>query len=121
MQTSVRVGAVAAVFAISMLAAACGDDDATPTLGSTTAPSSDGADVTIADFTFSALPVSAGAEVTVANDDSTAHTVTADDDSFDSGNIGAGSSGTVTAPDAPGEYPFHCEIHKSMTGTLVVG
>lgn len=97
---------------------------------SSSAPSSDsGADaetpdeeivITITDFTF-AVPESVppGAEITVVNEDEAYHTVTSDDGSFD---VGArkGEPLTFTAPDEPGEYPFHCTPHPSMTATLVV-
>jgi plastocyanin len=57
--------------------------------------------------------------VKVANDDSTAHTLTADDDrSFDSGTVQPGASATVKAPKA-GTYAYHCTIHPFMKGTLV--
>jgi plastocyanin len=39
---------------------------------------------------------------------------------FDTGNIAAGKSVAITAPTKPGSYPFHCSIHSSMIGTLVV-
>ena len=75
--------------------------------------------IRISDFSFSTPPsVAPGAEVTVVNDDSSFHTVTAADGSFDV----AAPSGTVTftAPDEPGEYAFACTPHPNMTGTLVV-
>jgi plastocyanin len=75
--------------------------------------------VTIDGFSFAASPVTAGASFTVDNRDSVAHTVTADDGAFDV-RVGGGSDAGVTAPDEPGTYAFHCEIHPSMTGELVV-
>jgi len=47
------------------------------------------------------------------------HTVTANDDSYDRGNIGSGSSFSKTFSIA-GTYPYHCSIHPSMTGKVVV-
>ena len=76
--------------------------------------------ITISDFAFD-VPESVppGAEVTVVNEDGSFHTVTADDGTFD---VGArkGEPVTFTAPDEPGEYPFHCTPHPNMTATLVV-
>ena len=76
--------------------------------------------ITISDFAFD-VPESVppGAQVTVVNEDSSFHTVTADDGTFD---VGArnGEPVTFTAPDEPGEYPFHCTPHPNMTATLVV-
>jgi plastocyanin len=67
------------------------------------------------------LTVEAGAEFTFDNQDSTAHTLTADDGSFDTGAVpGSSQSDPIAAPLDAGEYPFHCEIHPVMTGTLTV-
>ncbi len=102
----------------------CGSSGAakppTPSGGSSSA--SAGSGVKIANFAFSpaTLTVGSGARVTVGNDDSTAHTFTADDGhSFDTGSIDPGSSSSVTAP-KPGRYAYHCSIHPFMHGTLVV-
>jgi plastocyanin len=65
------------------------------------------------------VDTTAGATVQISNEDGTTHTVTADDGSFDV-KVDGGGSGSFTAPAAPGSYSFHCEIHNSMTGTLVV-
>ena len=63
--------------------------------------------------------VPAGAAVTVMNMDSEAHTVTADDGSFDAV-VKAGTSATFTAPNKPGAYGYHCTYHSNMHGTLTV-
>lgn len=123
------------------LLAACGDDDddaATQDTPSTTAATGgdtggadygspgtggdagDGTSIVAEDFTFTSLTVPAGSEVTFENADDTAHTLTADDGAFDTGDVAGGASATFTAPGDPGEYAFHCEIHPSMTGTLTV-
>ena len=76
--------------------------------------------ITISDFAFQVPgPVPPGAEVTVVNEDSSYHTVTADDGTFD---VGArqGEPVTFTAPEQPGDYPLHCTPHPNMTATLVV-
>ena len=65
------------------------------------------------------LTARVGQTITVANGDTTAHTVTADDHSFDSGTIAAGSSQQVTLTKA-GTFPFHCSIHNFMTGVIQV-
>ena len=60
-----------------------------------------------------------GAKVTVTNDDSTAHTATADDgNTFDTGTLDPGSSQTISVS-KPGSYPYHCSIHPFMKGTIV--
>ena len=87
--------------------------------GTGTATSS-AAMITIKDFAFTTpASVSPGAKISVNNMDGTAHTVTADAaGGFDSQAPPGNSS--FTAPTKPGTYPFHCNIHPEMHGTLVV-
>lgn len=80
-----------------------------------------GATLAIRDFTFAATSVAPGGLVTVVNDDSAAHTVTAEDGAFDSGDVRGGATSSFQAPDEAGTYEFQCEIHPDMTGTLTVG
>ena len=77
--------------------------------------------IAIKDFNFQPEPlqVKAGVTVTVANGDDTRHTVTADDKSFDTGDIDGGGKATITI-DKPGKYTFHCDIHNYMTGVIEV-
>jgi plastocyanin len=77
--------------------------------------------VAIKDFTFvpQTITVKAGTVVTWTNDDSTDHTVTASDKSFDSKNLGKGKSYTFTFS-KPGSYSYICSIHQYMTGTVKV-
>jgi plastocyanin len=78
--------------------------------------------VKISDFKFSpaSVTVKQGTRVTVTNEDSTAHTATADDgSSFDTGTLDHGASKTISVS-KPGSYPYHCSIHSFMHGTLVV-
>jgi plastocyanin len=82
---------------------------------------SDAKAVTISGFVFSepSLEVVAGSRVSWVNDDPTEHTVTAEDESFDSGPIAPGEGFAVRFADA-GEYPYVCAIHPDMRGTIVV-
>jgi plastocyanin len=117
------------VAAAAALVAGCGGSGTakapTPSGGSSSssnAASSSGSAIKIDNFAFSpaTLTVSGHSPIAVANDDSTAHTFTADDGhSFDTGPIDTGASTSVTAP-RPGRYPYHCTIHPFMHGTLVV-
>ncbi|HSX48724.1 MAG TPA: cupredoxin family copper-binding protein [Candidatus Saccharimonadales bacterium] len=77
--------------------------------------------ITISNFSFSpaTITVKVGDKVTITNNDSAPHTVTADDGSFDSGTIQPGATGTVTLSKA-GTFAYHCSIHPSMKGTVVV-
>ena len=113
----------------ALLLAGCGDDDAddavpaTEPTTETTAGSGEAADdaVAIAGFAFGpdTLTVPSGTTVTWTNDDSTSHTVTADDDSFDSGSLADGATFEHTFDEA-GTFAYHCEIHPTMTGEVVV-
>jgi plastocyanin len=76
--------------------------------------------ITIHDFAFTTpASVSPGAKVSVHNTDGLAHTVTADEGKTFDSPAPAGDS-SFTAPTTPGSYPFHCNIHPEMHGTLVV-
>ena len=78
--------------------------------------------VKISNFKFSpaSLTVKQGAGVTVTNEDSAAHTATADDGhSFDTGDLSQGATQTISVSKT-GSYPYHCTIHPFMHGTLVV-
>jgi len=80
-----------------------------------------GSAVSIKNFAFSpdTLNISVGTTVTWTNNDSTTHTVTADDGSFDSGNLDSGKSFTFTFKKA-GTFTYHCSIHPNMKATIVV-
>jgi plastocyanin len=68
-------------------------------------------------FGPSAITVKAGTTVTWTNNDNTAHTVTADDQSFNSGNMNKGATFAHTFATA-GTYPYHCTYHPMMTATV---
>jgi plastocyanin len=78
------------------------------------------ASLVISDFAFAATTVSPGRTVTVVNRDGATHTVTADDGTFDSGEVGGGDTSSFTAPAEPGSHELICEIHPQMSGTLTV-
>jgi plastocyanin len=75
--------------------------------------------VTIVNFAFDpeTLVVSAGTKVTFTNTDGAAHTATASDKSFDSGNLGQGQSFDVTVTKS---IDYFCNIHQYMTGKIEV-
>ena len=122
------IGALAAVFALSLLGAACGGDDTdadqggSTTGGDTASETEDvgGADLTIADFFFSPkdLTVSDGDTVTVFNNGETSHTFTTDDGAIDE-TLGAGEEVEVEVSGVESQ-DFHCRFHSQMTGTLTV-
>lgn len=66
------------------------------------------------------VEVGAGETVTFRPDRLFAHTLTAEDGSFDTGRTDPGQSSTFEAPAEAGEYAFVCSFHPQMVGTLVV-
>jgi plastocyanin len=70
-------------------------------------------------FSPTPLDVLPGETVEWDNISSRAHTVTADDESFDSGDIEAGDRFERTF-DTVGAYDYHCRIHPGMVGELDV-
>ena len=80
-----------------------------------------GMSASIIDFGFqpASLSVKAGTTVTWKNTGAVAHTVTANDSSFDSGHVAPGASFQHTFTTA-GTYAYHCAIHPAMTATVVV-
>ena len=80
---------------------------------------------TIQNFAFHppTLTITTGTKVTWTNqDDGVPHTATADPGSseqWDTGNLDKGQSGSHTF-DKPGTFTYHCAIHPSMHGTIIV-
>jgi plastocyanin len=77
--------------------------------------------VSIVNMAFNPLNITvrAGTKVTWTNNDIMAHTVTADDGSFSSGNIPSGSVYSFTFSVA-GTFNYHCAIHPSMIAAVTV-
>jgi plastocyanin len=142
---SIRLLPVLVLAIASLTLAACGDDDDATTDtggggdttatappseddqaagGSTPAPSGDAAraeKVEIVEFTYEPDPVTIeeGGKVIWINRDSAPHTATADDGTFDTGTLEEGKLGSESFKE-PGSYPYFCEIHPSMRGTVEV-
>jgi plastocyanin len=77
------------------------------------------ATISIKAFRFSPNPivVRVGTPITITNDDSTAHTLTATDKTFDTGEIHDDERAQITIT-TPGRYRYFCRIHRYMTGTI---
>ena len=117
--------------ALGLALAGCGDDDDSggdgaggETTATAPAPSGDAVragKVEIVEFAYEPDPVTieAGGKVTWINRDSAPHTATADDGSFDTGTLEEGKLGSESFKDA-GSYPYFCEIHPDMRGTVEV-
>ncbi|NYJ06105.1 cupredoxin domain-containing protein [Petropleomorpha daqingensis] len=111
------VACVCAVFLTTGTACGSGPDSNGATGSSAGAAA---ATITIKDFKYTTpTSVAPGVTINVNNEDSIAHTVTADSGNAfdDQANSGASS---FTAPSKAGSYPFHCTFHPEMHGTLVV-
>ncbi len=114
-----------AALVVAALALTLGQQSAT-TSGATSSAAvvSKAGHVTIAISNYAYLPASltvkAGARVTWTNHDQTAHTATASGaKAFDSGTIKPGAHATVIFHKG-GSYPYICQFHAFMHGTVVV-
>ena len=71
-------------------------------------------------FSPGTVTVKVGTIVKWTNSDAMVHTATSDNGTtFDTGNISSGSSASYTTS-VVGTFTYHCNIHSTMTGTLVV-
>jgi len=70
-------------------------------------------------FNPSTITITANTTITWTNKDGIAHTVTSNTGLFDSESIS--SNGTYSHLFATaGSFPYHCTIHPTMTGTVIV-
>jgi plastocyanin len=108
----------------SALAAGCGGDDKNPMN-----PGGGGADVTINitgqngtnSYNPSPDTVTVGQTVAWHNSNGTTHTATfVGTGGFNTNGVGPGSSSGAIQMNTAGSYTYHCTIHPTMTGTLVV-
>jgi plastocyanin len=64
--------------------------------------------------------VGVGATVTTSNDETAvSHTWSSDSGAWDSGTLAPGANYMFTF-NSPGTFTYHCNIHASMTGSVVV-
>ena len=77
--------------------------------------------ITISNYAFdpATITVKRGTVITWINNDSVPHKVISDSPAFESGDILQGDTYSFTFSTA-GTYAYHCQIHPSMTGTVVV-
>jgi plastocyanin len=135
---------ISTLIVAALALASCGDDDdeattpagggATTTETESTAPDT-GANapapsgnavraekVEIVEFAYDPDPVTIeeGGKVTWINRDSVSHTASSEDEeTFDTGTLDEGKLKSETFKE-PGTYPYYCEIHPSMHGTVEV-
>lgn len=110
------------LLASGMLLLACDkDNDDDPGGGGNNPPPGSGNSVTISGSSFSpgTLTIQRGATVTWTNTDSNPHTVTADNNSFNSGTLNPNGTFSYTFNTA-GSFTYHCNFHSGMNGSVVV-
>jgi len=117
LSTKITLAAVATL-AITGLTGCGGGSDS----GGATGEGGSGQTVVIKDFKFAPanLRVAPGSKVSVKNEDNTAHTLTAADGSFDTGNIEPKGQKEVTVSKA-GQISYRCDIHQYMSGVIQAG
>ncbi|MEP7360874.1 MAG: cupredoxin domain-containing protein [Chloroflexota bacterium] len=118
-----------AIIALALVTGCGGGNPTNPPAGASATPASasivcgasgSGTAVAIADFAFNPASANTTANgfVTWNNSDGATHTVTFDNGP-DCGNVPGG--GTTTAQfSVAGSYAYHCKIHSTMHGTIVV-
>jgi plastocyanin len=126
--TKVHVGPLVVVLGVALTMAACSKSSEGGASASGSAPGSastggsGAATLTVKDFQFDpgTLSVPSGqTTITITNDGAVTHNFSLDDGSV-SQDIAPGETVTVTV-NLTADAPFHCAIHRSMTGTLSVG
>jgi plastocyanin len=93
-----------------------------PAATNTPAPGNTGTvDITIQGFAFDppSVTIKVGATVRWTNQDSASHTIASDSGVWKSGGIAQGESYTRVF-DTAGTFAYHCGIHPSMKGTIIV-
>ena len=127
----IRLGTCLLVVALFGVGACGGGDDnpavdtaggsSTSTTSAAKSAAASGDKVEIKGFAFNPkdVTVKVGATVTWTHADDASHTVTADDDSFKSETLSRGDTFTHTF-DKAGTFAYHCSIHSTMTGSVVV-
>src|SRR5947207_8371007 len=70
-------------------------------------------------FSPNPIQISAGSTVTWTNNTGPRHTAS-DTGAWTTGNIAPGGTSAAVAFPTAGTFPYHCAIHPSMTGTVIV-
>jgi plastocyanin len=132
-----KTSAFAALLSSLLLLSACGKDEIA-TVKTNTAPATSGStantsaenkapanaetkEITIENYAYSPaqITVAAGTKINWTNKDKIAHTVTADDKSFDSGLLKT-NAGFSKIFSSPGTFAYHCTPHPNMKAQIVV-
>ena len=129
MQKFVLAGSLLIALSLLLVLTGCGTTTpvatptpvVTPPATPTVTPTSSSATVEISGFAFvpSTLTVSTGTRVTWTNKDSVTHTVTSNDNLFNSGNLATNATFQFSF-NQKGTFQYHCSIHPSMTAKVIV-
>jgi plastocyanin len=116
--------ACAVLLIVSCMAAGCSSYQTSPVTTAPTTSTSGGNTVVIKNFAFdpSTLTVKSGTVVKWTNQDGASHAIVSDTGSpaaFSSDSLSTGASYSYTFTQ-PGTYTYHCSIHPSMKGTIIV-
>src|SRR6266496_1811896 len=105
-------GLILIIFLVSIILAACGGSSS----------STSGPTVSAIDNAFSPkeFHIKAGETVTWVNNGQTSHSVTADDNSYDSGLFGPGAQYSHKFIE-PGRYSYYCTLHGGPGGSAMAG
>jgi plastocyanin len=71
-------------------------------------------------FSPKPIQITAGSTVTWTNGTAPTHTATSDTGAWNTGNIASGATSSAIAFPTAGTFTYHCSIHPSMTGSVVV-
>jgi plastocyanin len=109
---------------LACMIAGCSSSQAPVTAVPTQSNVEGGTGITIKNFAFDPqmLTVKPGTVVTWVNQDAVPHAIVSDTESpetFSSDTLQTGSSYSFTFT-RPGTFPYHCSIHPSMKGTVIV-
>jgi len=117
MKKTISFSSLVLMFVLGTILYSCSKGNSSSSVNVNNNPNS----VSIANMAFNpaSITVKAGTTVTWTNYDMMTHTVTADNDSFNSGDILSGSTFSFTFSTA-GTFNYHCTIHPLMKGTITV-
>lgn len=71
-------------------------------------------------FSPNPIQIPAGSTVTWLNNTSLTHTATSDTGAWDTGDIASGQTSTAITFSTAGTFAYHCTIHPTMRGSIIV-
>jgi plastocyanin len=71
-------------------------------------------------FSPKPIQVTVGSTVTWTNSTAPTHTATSDTGAWNTGNIASGATSAAISFPTAGTFTYHCAIHPSMTGSVIV-